>query len=84
MEVHQRTAEPWNVTWLILVALTGGRLKRVASYPIKKVFCFTYGDGLSDVDIRALINFHQETASLLPLHHSRWRYGAINGWRLNY
>ena len=82
MEVHQRTAEPWKVTLVDTgeKTLTGGRLKRVANYLEKeKSFCFTYGDGLSDVDIRASIKFHQE--------HGKWatvtsvqppgRYGAI-------
>ncbi|NEV60539.1 glucose-1-phosphate cytidylyltransferase [Thiorhodococcus minor] len=82
MEVHQRKAEPWKVT-LVSTGLntqTGGRLKRVADYLHgEDAFCFTYGDGLSDVDIRALIDFHRD--------HGRWatvtavpapgRYGAI-------
>lgn len=82
MEVHQHKAEPWKVTLVDTGSdtMTGGRLKRVASY-LKETdsFCFTYGDGLSDVDIRASIDFH--------MCHGRWatitavqppaRYGAL-------
>lgn len=82
LEVHQHQAEPWRVTLVDTGAetQTGGRLKRVAAYLCdQEAFCFTYGDGLSDVDIRALIAFHRE--------HGRWatitavpapgRYGAV-------
>jgi glucose-1-phosphate cytidylyltransferase len=82
LEVHQHQAEPWRVTLIDTGAetQTGGRLKRVAPYlRDQEAFCFTYGDGLSDVDIRALIAFHRS--------HRRWatitavpapgRYGAI-------
>lgn len=82
MEVHQRKAEPWRVTLVDTGddTLTGGRLKRVYHY-IKReqAFCFTYGDGLSDLDIAALIRFHNQ--------HGKWatvtavsppgRYGAL-------
>jgi glucose-1-phosphate cytidylyltransferase len=83
MEVHRRKAEPWKVTLVDTgeETLTGGRLKRVASYLSgEKAFCFTYGDGVSDVDIGAELRFHQE--------HGRWatvtavrppgRYGALD------
>jgi glucose-1-phosphate cytidylyltransferase len=82
MEVHQRKAEPWRVTLVDTGedTLTGGRLKRVADYiKDEDAFCFTYGDGLSDVDIRASIEFHRThgrlatvTAVLPP-----GRYGAL-------
>lgn len=81
-EVHRRTAEPWRVTLIDTGedTMTGGRLKRVAPYlNDDEAFCFTYGDGLSDVNIRASIDFHR--------HHGRHatvtavsppgRYGAI-------
>ena len=82
MEVHERHAEPWRVTLVDTGddTLTGGRLKRVAPYIANDdAFCFTYGDGLSDVNIGASIEFHREhgrkatvTAVLPP-----GRYGAI-------
>ena len=55
MEVHQASAEPWRVT---LVGtgddtMTGGRLKRVAPYVGEDDFCFTYGDGVADIDIES-------------------------------
>ena len=62
MEVHQQSAEPWRVTLVDTgeATMTGGRLKRVASYlQGEDAFCFTYGDGVSDVNITALIAFHK-------------------------
>ena len=61
MEVHNRNAEPWRVTLVDTGedTLTGGRLKRIVEYVQDETeFCFTYGDGVSDVDIRALVDFH--------------------------
>ena len=82
MEVHQKKAEPWKVTLIDTGedTLTGGRLKRVADYiKNEEAFCFTYGDGVSNVDIRASIEFHHRhgkivtvTAVLPP-----GRYGAL-------
>jgi len=82
MEVHQRNAEPWRVTLVDTGenTQTGGRLKRVSDYVKNEdAFCFTYGDGVSDIDVTALINFHKE--------HGKWatvtavtppgRYGAL-------
>src|SRR6185437_4295467 len=53
MEVHERHAEPWRVTLVDTgeETLTGGRLKRVQQYDGRETFCFTYGDGVADVDI---------------------------------
>lgn len=61
MEVHRQHAEPWRVTLVDTGELTdtGGRLKRVAGYLDQAPFCFTYGDGLADVDISALVAFHK-------------------------
>jgi glucose-1-phosphate cytidylyltransferase len=62
MEVHEQKAEPWRVTLVDTGenTMTGGRLKRVTPYLAgEKMFCFTYGDGLSDVDITASIDFHR-------------------------
>lgn len=82
MEVHERHAEPWKVTLVDTGedTMTGGRLKRVARYvQDEEAFCFTYGDGVSDLDIAASIAFHKNhgklatvTAVLPP-----GRYGAL-------
>lgn len=82
MEVHHQSAEPWRVTLVDTgeTTMTGGRLKRVRDYVKDDArFCFTYGDGVSDVDIGALIRFHDA--------HGKWatvtavnppgRYGAL-------
>lgn len=62
MQVHQQFAEPWKVTLIDTgeQTLTGGRLKRVKPYLDKNDFCFTYGDGVSDVDLTQLIAFHKK------------------------
>src|ERR1043165_910186 len=59
VEIHHRRAEPWRVTLVDtgLETMTGGRLKRVREYVGNEPFCMTYGDGVSDVDIRALVKF---------------------------
>jgi glucose-1-phosphate cytidylyltransferase len=66
MEVHQNSAEPWTVTLVDTgdSTNTGGRLKRVSGYLDAQDFCFTYGDGVSDVDIGKLVEFHQSNGSL--------------------
>lgn len=83
MIVHQRNAEPWQVTLVDtgLDTQTGGRLKRVEEHvKDEDAFCFTYGDGLSDVDLTDLISFHR--------NHGKWatvtavsppgKYGALH------
>jgi len=66
MEVHQASAEPWRVTLVDTgdLTMTGGRLKRIRAYLRDEDFCFTYGDGLSNVDIKALIAFHKKQDTL--------------------
>lgn len=61
MQVHHSTAEPWKVTLVDTgdSTMTGGRLKRVLPYIGDEDFCFTYGDGVADVDLRAVIDFHR-------------------------
>ena len=61
MEVHHKKAEPWEVTLVDTgeTTMTGGRLKRVRDYVRDEAFCFTYGDGVADVDITALIAHHK-------------------------
>ena len=82
MVVHQRNAEPWKVTLVDTGedTLTGGRLKRVSSYvQDEEMFCFTYGDGVSDIDIAASIRFHQEHGKLATVTAVQppGRYGAL-------
>jgi glucose-1-phosphate cytidylyltransferase len=62
MEVHHSTAEPWRVTLVDTgdATMTGGRLKRVLPYVGDEPFCMTYGDGLADIDIGALLAFHRD------------------------
>ena len=69
MEVHHISAEPWIVTLVNTGedSMTGGRLKRVRSYLDDEEFCFTYGDGLGDVDITRLIAFHKAHGLLATL-----------------
>jgi len=81
MEVHEKHAEPWQVTLIDTGehTLTGGRLRRVRHYLGDEDFCFTYGDGLSDVDITALIAFHRAQGRLATLTAVQppGRYGAL-------
>jgi len=69
MKVHQNDAEPWRVTLVDTGdgTMTGGRLKRVKDYIGPETFCLTYGDGVSDVDITRLIEFHREQKTLATL-----------------
>jgi glucose-1-phosphate cytidylyltransferase len=81
MEVHHRYAEPWRVTLVDTGqdTMTGGRLKRVRQYVGNESFCFTYGDGLADVDIGKLIEFHRAHGRLATITAIQppGRYGAI-------
>ena len=82
MEVHQRHAEPWRVTLVDTGenTMTGGRLRRVAPYLAgEEAFCFTYGDGVSDLDIAATIAFHRQHGKLATITAVRppGRYGAL-------
>ena len=83
MKVHQKNAEPWKVTLVDTgeETMTGGRLRRVAEYISNEdCFCMTYGDGLANINIAELINFHKQkglkatvTATLPP-----GRFGALD------
>jgi len=82
MEVHQRSAEPWRVTLIDTGedTMTGGRLKRVADFvKDEEVFCLTYGDGLSDVNITELLAFHKSKNVLATLTATipPGRFGAL-------
>jgi glucose-1-phosphate cytidylyltransferase len=83
MEVHQKRAEPWNVTLVDTGedSKTGGRLQRVAKYVRdEEAFCFTYGDGVSDLDISASIEFHRNhgKAATLTATYPPGRFGALD------
>ena len=81
MEVHQNSSEPWRVTLVDTGehTATGGRLKRVRPYLGEEDFCFTYGDGLSDVNITQLIEFHRSHGKLATLTAAQLpgRFGAL-------
>lgn len=82
MEVHHRRAEPWKVTLVDTgeSTMTGGRLKRVKQY-VKddELFCFTYGDGVADVDISAQVEFHRKGnfQATLAAVYPPGRFGAL-------
>lgn len=83
MEVHQKRAEPWNITLVDTGddSMTGGRLLRVADYVRnEEAFCFTYGDGVSDVNISAAIEFHKShgKAATLTATYPPGRFGALD------
>ena len=83
LKVHEKNAEPWRVTLIDTgeSTQTGGRLKRVQHYLEKEdSFCFTYGDGLSDVNVRELILFHNSHGNLATVTAVKppGRYGALN------
>ena len=83
MEVHHKRAEPWRVTVVDTGedSMTGGRLRQVAEY-VKDdtAFCMTYGDGVSDVDISAAIEFHKShgKAATLTATYPQGRFGALS------
>jgi glucose-1-phosphate cytidylyltransferase len=82
-KVHQKNAEPWTITLIDTGedTMTGGRLKRVAPYLSgESLFCFTYGDGLADIDIGGLIAFHKRHGRLATITAVQppGRYGALN------
>ncbi|HEX8196440.1 MAG TPA: glucose-1-phosphate cytidylyltransferase [Pyrinomonadaceae bacterium] len=81
VEVHQKRAEPWRVTLVDtgIETMTGGRLKRVREYLGNEDFCFTYGDGLSNVDVSNLIKNHQRSGKLATVTAVQppGRFGAL-------
>lgn len=82
IEVHHLHAEPWVVTLVDTGkdSMTAGRLKRVQSYLKGEPFCFTYGDGLADIDIKALLDFHQahKKAATVTVVKPPGRFGVLN------
>ena len=82
MRVHQNNAEPWKVTLVDTgeKTMTGGRLRRIKDYiQYEKAFCFTYGDGIGDIDITKLIKFHENHGKQASITATRppGRYGAL-------
>jgi glucose-1-phosphate cytidylyltransferase len=81
MEVHQRRSEPWRVTVIDTgeATLTGGRLRRIRDYLGSGSFCFTYGDGVGDVNITELIAFHRREGCKATLTgvRSPGRFGVL-------
>jgi glucose-1-phosphate cytidylyltransferase len=83
MEVHKERVEPWTITLVDTGddSMTGGRLKRVAPYlKEEESFCFTYGDGVANIDIAALISFHKEHGkdATLTATYPPGRFGALH------
>ena len=83
MTVHKDRAEPWTVTLIDTGdnSMTGGRLKRVLPYlKNEEAFCFTYGDGVADIDIKSLIEFHKSHGKLATLTATfpPGRFGALS------
>lgn len=83
MMIHTKKAEPWRVTLVDTGenSMTGGRLKRVAPYlKDEQAFCFTYGDGVADVDLGALMRFHQSHGRLATVTAVKppGRFGALS------
>jgi glucose-1-phosphate cytidylyltransferase len=83
MEVHQKNAEPWSVTLVDTgeESMTGGRLKQVAKFlKGEEAFCFTYGDGLSDIDFKSQMSFHKRHGKLATITAVKppGRYGALS------
>ena len=81
MEIHKRNTEPWKITLIDTGELTqtGGRLARLRDY-LDSTFCFTYGDGVANVNIKALIEHHRQQSckATLTAVQPPGRYGAIN------
>ena len=87
MKVHKKNSEPWLVTLVDTGenSNTGGRLKRVKDFIGDDIFCFTYGDGLADINISELINFHNSHYGLATITAVKppGRYGALEIKREN-
>ena len=82
MEVHQNNSEPWRITLVDTGedTMTGGRIRRIRKYLDDENFCMTYGDGLGDVNISRLIDFHNSRRTLATLTATKppGRFGSIN------
>lgn len=81
-EIHTTASEPWKITLVDtgLETMTGGRLKRVKKYLGNQAFLLTYGDGLSDINIKKLVQFHKKNKKLATLTaiQNTGRFGILN------
>jgi glucose-1-phosphate cytidylyltransferase len=82
MEIHNNSSEPWKVTLVDtgLHTMTGGRIKRAQKYIGDAPFMLTYGDGVSDIDIKALVDYHKSTGKALTMTsvQPEGRFGALD------
>jgi len=82
IEVHNSTAEPWKVTMIETgtETMTGGRVKRIQPYTLGRPFMLTYGDGVGEVDIKGLVEFHQTNKKIITVTavQPSGRFGALN------
>jgi len=82
MKTHRNGIEPWRVTLVDTgeKTMTGGRIKRIRPYLDDEPFCLTYGDGVADIDIGDLIEFHRRSGALATVSavHQPGRFGALN------
>jgi len=82
MDVHRKSAEPWKITLVDtgLDTMTGGRLRRVKNFVENETFCFTYGDGLGDVNVSELIKFHKNQKTIVTVTSVQppGRYGLLD------
>ncbi len=82
MQIHRNQSEPWKVTLVDTGpdTMTGGRLKRVAEHLGNETFCFTYGDGVSDIDIKKSIAFHKEQGrkATITIVQPPGRFGSVD------
>ena len=81
MEVHQKNVEPWRITLVDTgeTTMTGGRIKRISSYLDEEDFCLTYGDGVGNINITQLIDFHRKNKALATVTATRppGRFGSL-------
>jgi len=82
IQIHHKSVEPWIVTLVDtgIETMTGGRLKRIKEYVQNNTFCFTYGDGVSDIDIKDLIKFHknEKTIATITAVQPLGRFGVLD------
>jgi glucose-1-phosphate cytidylyltransferase len=82
MEVHRKSGEPWKITLVDtgIDTMTGGRLKKIKEYINNETFCFTYGDGVSNINIKNLIDFHNnaKTFATVSAVQQSGKYGVLD------